>query len=131
MKLKTIIAIVLVTAALFIWKTDAFQRQFYPKDYWQEKVQSSLSAKEFTSVMIRDMTIELKKLLMTAKLEVAQEVNLAKSMDMDTNEAKKMAVEEIKEKIKVMREEIKMMRELREEEVQKLDQAKKKLEQYQ
>ena len=132
MKLKAIIlAIALVSAALYIWKTDTFQRQVFPKDYWQEQVQSSQSAIELTRGMIRDAMIELKKLQMTAKLEIAQEVNLAKSMGMDTEEARKMAVEEIRKKIKELLEEIKMLRELLKEEERKLDQAKEKLAQYQ
>ena len=80
--------------------------------------------------MLRDTAIELKKLQMTAPLEVAQEINLAKSTGMDVDEARKMAVEEIKEKVNVLRDQIKALRELLEEEKKELEHAKKKLAEY-
>lgn len=127
----TVILVAIIIVGHHIYNTNTFQRQFFPKKYWQEQVQSSQSSIEFMNGMLRDTAIELKKLQMTAQLEVAQEINMAKSMGMDIDEARKMAIDEIKEKINIMRDEIKNLRELLEEEKQELEHAKKKVVEYQ
>ena len=131
MKIKVvIIGIALFLVGFYVWKTDTFQRKFFPKNYWQNQVQSSKSNIKSVRCLIREAMIELIKLQSTAKLEVAQEVNLARSIDMDPDEARRRAVEKIRDQIKVLRDEILMLRELLSEEKKRLEQAKEELSKY-
>ncbi len=129
--IAVVVAGLLVTAALSICETDAFQRQFFPKDYWQKQVRSSQWAIKLTRGTIRNTMIELEKLQMTAELDVAKQVNSAKLIGMDADVVRKIAVAGITGKAKFLREEIKWLNERLEEEEPKLDQAKEKLAQYQ
>ena len=138
MKLRTaVILVAVIIAGYYIYKTDTFQRQFFPKRYWQEQVESTQSSINLANGMLRDTAIELVKLQMTAPLKVAQEINFAKSTGMDVYKARKMAVDEIKIKVNVLRDQIKTLRdqkalrELLEEEKKELEHAKKKLAEYQ
>ena len=133
MKLRAVVILVLVAviiAGYYIYKTDTFQRQFFPKRYWQEQVESTQSSINLANGMLRDTAIELMKLQMTAPLEVAQEINFAKSTGTNVDEARKMAVDEIKIKVNDLRDQIKALRELLEEEKKELEHAKKKLAEY-
>ena len=81
--------------------------------------------------MIRDAAIEIKKMQLTASLQIAQEVNSAKSLGLSTEEAKREAVEMLKMEIKSLREDIEFWKEMLKKDTEQLEEVSSHLEQAQ
>lgn len=77
-------------------KSDLFRQRIFPKSYWEEKVKSLEFGIEIDKILLRDLYYELKKNSLIAPIEVAQGVNFATIAGIDTSEARKMAIENIK-----------------------------------
>ncbi len=79
--------------------------------------------------MIRDAAIELEKLKLTENLEVAQEINSAKSLGFSTEDARRDAVEMIKMEINDSRDDMEIWKEMLQKDQEKLEKARARLSQ--
>ncbi|MFH1935422.1 MAG: hypothetical protein ABIN18_28105 [Pseudomonadota bacterium] len=113
-----------------VWNSDWFQREYFPKEYWSEQVNLYEDEVSMDRYLVRDAAIELKKLQMTAKLQVAQEINLAKSLGLSTEEARKEAVEMIKVEIQDLRDDIAMWKDMLKKDQEELEKARSRLSRY-
>ena len=124
---KGLIVITIIIAGSVVWGSDWFQREFFPKKYWSKQVALLENTVSMDEAMVRDAAIELKKLQLTAKLQVAQEINSAKSLGLSTEEARKEAVETIKIEIQALRDEIAMWNEMLKEDREELKKAREQI----
>jgi hypothetical protein len=130
-KWKFVLSIgIILVLGYFIWNTETFQREVFPEKYWSKKVEVLKSMTQLDEGMIRDAALELKKKQITMKLEVAQEINSAKSFGMDVEEARKIAIERIRSEFEVLKEELKMWREQFKKDKSMLEKAKIELSKY-
>lgn len=77
-------------AGYFIWNSDAFQREMFPKRYWAQRVADLESSIETTEWLVRNSLLEVQK----KRIEVAQAMNDYISMGSTQEEAKILAKEE-------------------------------------
>ena len=117
-------------AVYYIYNTNAFQREFFPKKHLTKKIEDLKDAVQLDEVMINDTLIELEKIERTKDLEVEREINFAKIEGVDINEARKNAVESVSKEIQYLQEELKSLREELDKDKQLLDQAKQELSKY-
>lgn len=113
-----------------IWDFDWFQKEFFPKEYWSKQVGLLEGTVSVDETMVRDTAIEFKKLQMTAKLQVAQEINSAKFLGLSTEETQKKAVENIKIEIQNLREGMTMWNEMLKKHQEELKKARGNLSRY-
>jgi|SRR3989338_2132148 len=128
--LRTLIIILAIMAVYYIYNTNAFQREFFPKKHLTKKIEDLKDAVQLDEVMINDTLIELEKIERTKDLEVEREINFAKIEGVDINEARKNAVESVSKEIQYLQEELKSLREELDKDKQLLDQAKQELSKY-
>ena len=113
-----------------VWNSNWFQQEFYPKEYWSKQVHLSEMSVSMDRYNIRDSIIELKKLQLTASLQIEQEVNFAKSFDLSAAEAAKEAAEMIEMEAQYLREDISFWEEDLSQDEEKLKTAQNLLSRY-
>ena len=128
---KFLTGVALILVVIFIWNSDWFNKEFFPKEYWSKQVTRFESLIVMDEAMIRDTAIEIKKLQLTASLQIAQEINSAKSIGLSTEEAKIEAVEMLKMDIKNLREDIQFWKEMLKKDTEQLEEVSSRLEQAQ
>ena len=127
---RALIFIVIVIVGFVVWETDWFQKEFFPREFWSNRVMLLEDTISMDEAMVRDTAIELKKLQMTAKLQVAQEINFAKSLGLSTDEARKEAVEMIRMEIQSLRDDMAMWNEMLKKDREELEKARAQLSHY-
>ena len=128
---KFLFGIFLILVAIAVWDSNWFHREFFPKEYWSKQVTRLEASIDMDKAMIRDAVIELKKLQLTAGLQVAQEINSAKSLGFSTEEARRDAVEMIKMDVKDLREDMEIWKEVLQKDTEKLEEVRARLSQVQ
>jgi len=121
---RTLIIIAIVIVGFVVWDTDRFQKEFFPREYWSKQVAVLEDTVSMDEAMLRDAAIELKKLQMTAKLQVTQEINSAKSLGLSTEEARKEAVEMIRIESQDFRDDMAMWNEMLKKDREELEKAR-------
>ena len=127
--IKFIFGIALILIGITVWNSNWFHREVFPKEYWSKQVALLEDSIAMDQSMIRDAVIELKKLQLTANLEVAQEINSAKSLGFSTEDARRDAVEMIKMEIKDSRDDIGIWKEMLQKDQERLEKARVRLSQ--
>jgi hypothetical protein len=127
---QILIGIAIIVVGALVWNSDWFQRGYFPKKYWSEQVSLNEDAVSMDRAMVRDAAIEFKKLQMTTKLQIAQEINTAKSLGLSTEEARKEAVEMIKMEMQDLRDDIAMWKDMLKKDQEELEKARSRLSRY-
>ena len=127
---QILIGIAIIVVGALVWNSDWFQRGYFPKKYWAEQVSLNEDAVSMDRAMVRDAAIEFKKLQMTTKLQIAQEINTAKSLGLSTEEARKEAVEMIKMEMQDLRDDIAMWKDMLKKDQEELEKARSRLSRY-
>ena len=128
---KFLSGVALILVGAFIWNSNWFNKEFFPEQYWSKQVTHFENLVVMDKAMIRDAAIEIKKMQLTASLQIAQEVNSAKSLGLSTEEAKREAVEMLKMEIKSLREDIEFWKEMLKKDTEQLEEVSSHLEQAQ
>jgi len=118
---------IIVIASYYIFKSDLFQKTFFPENYWQEVVESSESVIEFNNGLIRSAYRDLKKIQLTARIEIADSVDSVDLTGLTKKEARDMAIQEIKDRIEENRQLIKELTEFNEKCRRDIEAAKREL----
>jgi hypothetical protein len=105
---------VIIVAGYYIFKSDSFQRNFFPENYWQKVIESSESVIEFNNGLIRSAYRDLKKIQLTARIEIADSVDSAELTGLTKKDARDMAIQEIKDRIEENQQLIKELTEFNE-----------------
>ena len=129
--IKFLIGIALILVGSTVWNSNWFHKEVFPKEYWSKQVALLEESIVMDQSMIRDAAIELKKLQLTANLEVAQEINTAKSLGFSTEDARRDAVEMIKMEVKDLRDDMEIWKEMLQKDREKLEKARVRLSQVQ
>lgn len=124
---KIILLGIVAVGCYYIWKSDSFQKAVFPEKYWQEKVDSLERVIEFNNGLIRSAYRDLKKIQLTAKIDIADSMDSAESIGLTKEIARDMAVQEIKDKIEANRQMIKKLTDFNEKYRKDLEIAKKEL----
>lgn len=93
------------------WRSDSFQQRAFPKKYWSQRVAELESSVRTDEYLIKHFRLELAKKALTAEVEIAQEVNAATLVDMDSHEAAKKAADRVKSEMTSYRDLIKSSQE--------------------
>ena len=104
-----------------------FQKQFFPKDYWQEQVKAHQESVDIDRAMIRDSMLEIKKLHMTAQVEIDQAVSFAALMHQDAATARVEATEKLRDDLENEEDSLRMWKELLIKDQKALENAKAEL----
>ena len=129
--IKFLIGIALILVGITVWNSNWFHREVFSKEYWSKQVALLEESIVMDQSMIRGAAIELKKLQLTANLEVAQEINTAKSLGFSTEDARRDAVEMIKMEVKDLRDDMEIWKEMLQKDREKLEKARVRLSQVQ
>lgn len=127
---RFILLIIILVGDYYIWKSDSFQKRVFPEKYWQKEVRSLERVIEFNEGIIRSAYRDLKKIQLTAKLEVADYVDSADLLGMTKKEAREAAIEKGKEDIEANRQMIKEMQEMNAKFKKELEHARRQLSKY-
>lgn len=127
---RYIVGATVVIIGVLIWRTDTFQREFFPKRFWQKQVRVSEEMVEGVEFTVRDFAIELQKKQMTAALDIKQQTNTMVFAGMSHEEARELAVKEIRTEIDALKETIRIQKEILSEERKRLREAKRELSKY-
>lgn len=128
---QVIFGIVIVSIMSAVWNSNWFQKEFYPKEYWSKQVTLFENAVTMDRHTIQDSIIELKKLQMTASLQIEQEVNSAESLGISRAEAAKETAEMIEMEAQYLREDIVFWKDFLSKDEEKLKTAQNLLSRYQ
>ena len=134
MTLKTkllIITVVLVVAGYFTWQTETFQKAAFPVKYWTNEIKSLERVIKFNEGMIFSANISLKKIDLTAELEIADAAYSAESIGLTKQQAVEFEINNIKEEIKHYNNIIEQITEMNKNFNKKLTQATIELSKYQ
>jgi len=127
---KSHIILIILLISPFVYRSDWFKREFFPKEYWSKQVSSFEGNLSLDESMLRDTAIEIKKLQITRDLRIYQEVNFAKSVGISVAETRKETIDSIKMEMEVLRSEMKMWRDNIDKDKKNLDHAKTMLSHY-
>lgn len=94
-----ILLILAVWAGPFVWRSDFFQKTFYPRDYWQKQVEGLQELISLNDSIIRSTYRDLQKIQLTASLEVADAVDTALTAGVSREIAINQAMGEIRQKV--------------------------------
>lgn len=118
-----------IATSYYIW-SDSIQKAIFPKKYWQEEVDSSERAIKVCNEMIRCASRDLRKIQLTARIDIAYSMDSAESLGMTKEDARKMAVKKVNDEIEENKRLIKQLTEFNERCRQELEIEKKELEKY-
>ena len=129
--LRNLSLVALVGLGVITWRSNAFQRKFFPVKYWQKQVATLKENIELDKMMIRDTGIEMQKFQTTAAVEIAQAINIARYAGDDPEEVRKEMVEEMRANLSAHREMLEMWQETLKKDREALEQAKRQLSNHQ
>lgn len=111
----------------YIWKSDSFQKQFFPKNFWQNRVKILEETVEFTKNLVDGFRIEYYKEAYFSEVEISQNANFYKLQGMNIEEAKRYARENKKKELDEMKELLNQEEKLLKEIKAEYEQAKSEL----
>jgi len=127
---RYLVGAIILIIGILIWRTDTFQREVFPKRYWYKELKSleqMIRIEEFT---IKNFSIELQKKQITAELDVAQQINTGVLAGMSAEEARELAVKELRAEIDAKVKAISMLNEALNKDRRRLKEAKRELSRY-
>jgi hypothetical protein len=113
-KFKIIIIIFCVSmciAGYFGWKTETFQKNVFPKKYWGEQIDMFERSIRTDKYLIRSAKIELQKIHITLKFELAEASNTAQFLGTDVDKATQDRMKKVQGEINNVQREIEIFRE--------------------
>jgi predicted nucleic acid-binding Zn-ribbon protein len=122
--------VVSIIAGYFVWKSDAFQRTYFPKRYYESEVARLDWAVRIDQWTLRGEQIEFRKKYLTAALDVAARVNDAEFFGTDIEKAQEEAAAEVREELSLQRDMLKHWQTLLDEDRRRLQRTRQELSKY-
>ena len=127
---KLIVICLAVVAGYFIWSLDTFQRNFFPKKYWAEKVSILESQIRRDKGVLLIFTFSLRKKPDEMKSKVEEQMIIATAMGWNSKEAVDIVVKNEMLEIEKLKIILKKLTEDLEKSRQLLEQARREFSKY-
>lgn len=106
--LLTLVVAGVITGGYFFWKSDMFQKRFYPQDYWAQKIQDRQGMIDFTTSLMRDTVLDLKKLEYSLTHHREWEIASRRPSGVAEPEATRIAVDDVAQELAALRSQAQM-----------------------
>jgi len=124
--MKKFLAVLGIFLLLWIWNTDAFQRNFFPKKYWGDEVIRLERSIEIFKSEKENTTLELMQFIDNYSIEYIEAYNRIKAMGKTEEYAYKMASQMVESDLEGRKIVLKALTSLLKESKESLEVAKKK-----